>query len=91
MTTPKPTHGCKDLDYSCASDAGKGRCKIAGYRLRMTRNCKLSCKMCALTSKCEDNNSICNWWGKQGYCNLTSTYHQFMMKNCKYTGNAVGC
>ena len=91
VTTPKPIHGCKDLDYSCASDADRGRCHISGDRLRMTRNCKLSCKMCTPTNKCEDNDSICNWWGKQGYCKLTSKYHKFMMKNCKYTCNAVGC
>ena len=89
--TSEPTHGCNDLDYSCASDADQGRCNIAGYRLRMTRDCKLSYKMCTPTSKCEDNDSICNWWRKESYCNSTSTYHKFMMKNCKYTCNVVGC
>merc|ERR1712121_39904 len=84
-TTLKPSK-CHDLNAKFCQ-ARKNRCYYD--RSVMSKNCMKTCRMCSMSSKCFDKNSVCPYWKSQGYCSTKSPYRQHMLTHCRYT--CLGC
>ncbi|XP_057300753.1 putative tyrosinase-like protein tyr-1 [Hydractinia symbiolongicarpus] len=73
---------CVDSTNLCQSKAKSYGCLF--QRKFMSKYCKKICKMCSSYSRCNDEDSLCNWWKQRGYCSLKN-YKDYMKKNCRYS------
>ena len=76
---------CEDKKPEECKSLTQNQCKFRNDF--MSVNCQKTCQMCGPNNTNFDQNSLCQFWEKQGFCDKSSYYCSGTVKACKYTCN----